>query len=72
MDMIKIFERFRPGSITKVYDYPKYNFRRENESFYSLIVQPDNATNINDRICEIFFSENDLIDLIMKAEMVLH
>lgn len=70
MDMIKLFERLHGISrMTVIHDYPKYTFRREGEFFYSLSIQNEDT---DDRICEIIFGENDLINLIMKAEMVLH
>jgi len=70
MDMLKLFEtRSGVPRMTVIHDYPKYTFRREGEFFYSLYIQSEDT---DDKICEIIFGENDLINLIMKAEMVLH
>ena len=71
MDMLKVFEKAGYKDIVSIHDYPKYNFRKEGEFFYSLTIQREAATDINDRICEIVFGENDLIDFIMRAEMAL-
>jgi hypothetical protein len=64
MDFIKVFEEKYP----RIHDNPKYIFRRTGEFYCTLIVQANDGSTI----CEIVFGENDLIDLIMKAEMLLH